>query len=97
MKIYQQGDCLLKTCSIDNEKAKKVIGDLLHKGQQHHHRLRGSFEMYDDAGVRYVRVVEPTELFHEEHRPIELPAGDYRLDIVQEFDHLENEARNVID
>jgi hypothetical protein len=95
--MYQQGDVLLKTCAIDSENGKLFDGDLLHKGEQHHHRLRGKFEMYDDGGVRHVRVIEPTELFHEEHKTIELPPGEYKLDLVREYDHWDEESRAVID
>lgn len=94
---FQQGDCLLKQCAIDSENAKRVNSDLLHKGQNHHHRLRGKFEMYEDGGKRFVRAGEGAELFHEEHKAIALPPGEYRLDIVLEYDHLREESRQVID
>lgn len=97
MKMYQQGDVLLKTQAIDQEKAQFILGDLLHKGQQHHHRLRGKFEMCEYDGTRFLRVIEPTDLFHEEHEMIKLPPGEYRLDFVQEYSHWEEESRAVID
>lgn len=94
---YQQGDCLLKVSKIDLDSAKRVAGDLLFKGAQHHHRLRGGFEMYDQDGARHLRVVGSAELFHEEHKTIPLAPGEYRLDFVQEYDHFLEESRQVID
>jgi hypothetical protein len=34
---------------------------------------------------------------HQEHGPVTLPPGQYERRIVVEFDHLAEEARNVID
>lgn len=97
MNYFQQGDCLLKTTEKIPRSAKKIDGDLLFKGQQHHHRLRGLFKMYDNEGIRLVKAIEPIELFHEEHKTISIPAGEYRLDFVQEYDHFLEESRQVID
>lgn len=34
---------------------------------------------------------------HEEHKPVTLPAGDYEVRRVQEYDHFAEEARSVED
>ena len=34
---------------------------------------------------------------HQEHAPIQLPPGTYSRRIVQEYDHLAEEARSVVD
>ena len=36
-------------------------------------------------------------LTHEEHNPIELPPGIYRINQIQEFDYLTSETRVVVD
>ena len=36
-------------------------------------------------------------LYHEEHNPIEIPSGTYRVSIVREFDHLSQTTRRVLD
>jgi hypothetical protein len=98
MNMYQQGDCLLKIKKINFSGMKEVQTDLLFKGEQHHHRLRGDFHQFDNAdGNRFIKVIGPTELFHEEHKSINLPAGDYALEFVQEYDHWLEESRQVID
>jgi hypothetical protein len=56
----------------------------------HHHRLFGSLTMYRDDGlardippglyVAHVQITSPTgRLEHEEHAPIVLPQGTYRI------------------
>lgn len=85
---------------VEIEKAPKglkvVKGNLLFKGQNHHHRLRGKFKMGVSDSKTYV-VSQGAELFHEEHKTIALPKGVHRLDHVQEYDHFLEESRQVID
>lgn len=96
MTYFQQGDVLLKTC----EKPREVIKletDLLWRGQNHHHRLRGKFKIAkNDAGETFVHS-KGAELFHEEHKTIQIPEGFYKLGIVLEYDHWLEESRQVID
>lgn len=47
--------------------------------------------------VRYLRLVEPTALRHQEHREITLPPGDYRIGIQKEYDPFEKISRQVAD
>ena len=37
------------------------------------------------------------KLTHEEHNPIELPSGIYKVKIVREWDHIGGVSRNVVD
>lgn len=92
----QQGDCLLKQIDKSPKGLKTVKGDLMFKGQNHHHRLRGKFKMGLLDGKTYV-ISMGAEIFHEEHKTIKLPVGTYRLDHVQEYDHWLQESRQVID
>ena len=36
-------------------------------------------------------------LTHEEHNPIQVPSGYYKIDIVKEFDHFSQLTRSVVD
>ena len=36
-------------------------------------------------------------LTHEEHNPIQIPAGYYKIEIVKEFDHFSQLERSVVD
>lgn len=46
---------------------------------------------------KYLRLVEPATLKHQEHNPIQLPPGTYRIGIQKEYDHFDEEIRSVID
>lgn len=96
MKYFQQGDVLLKSCEKPND-IEILETDLLHKGQAHHHRMRGKFKIAQSKdGSRYLHS-KGSELFHEEHKTIEIPEGFYKMDLVREYDHFLEESRIVID
>lgn len=95
MRLYQQGDVLLKTTNKPS-KVEIVKTNLLWKGQNHHHRLKGRYRIGKSENDLYVHS-KGSILYHEEHKDIFLPEGFYKVDIVQEYDHWEEEARKVID
>lgn len=47
--------------------------------------------------IRHLHVVRPVSLKHQEHSPIILPPGDYRIGIQKEYNHFSEEARRVAD
>lgn len=55
------------------------------------------FRIFEYLGEKYIEIVEPTELRHEEHRPITIPEGYYKIEIVREYDHFAEESRQVMD
>lgn len=98
MKLYQQGDCLLKTGPIPKEAL--IIQDTkLIRSQVtgHAHQVKGNAQVLKDGERLFVRAAQPFELVHEEHKTLVIPEGEYFLDHVQEYDHLAEEARAVAD
>lgn len=93
---YQTGDVLyFKVASIPKT-AKAIKGDLVWKGQNHHHRAKGKFKIRKDTNTIYLDVTKCT-MVHEEHKPIKLPKGEYKIKIVQEYSHWDEESKAVID
>lgn len=99
MKL-QQGDVLLKKVEykIEGEKLNHVT---LAEGEAtgHHHSIVsgiGQLIMMDN--IMHLQVFSDTALLkHQEHNEITIPQGNYRIGIVKEYDHFEEEAREVID
>ena len=61
----------------------------------HYHEAVGEgCVLYDDWTLDAPKGCEVT---HQEHDVIKIPEGEYERSIVQEFDHAEEEAREVID
>jgi hypothetical protein len=77
----------------------------------HSHAFRMSQQASDVAitafGAMRTRVGEVPEFIkitgnsavikHEEHNPLTIPSGHYRVSIVREFDHISGTARYVVD
>ncbi len=113
MKQIQQGDVYFKTIKIPKVELEGISDPIVQHGEAtgHAHRLMfrhgdsagqvscKQWEMFKDknTGTRYLKVLEPTDLTHEEHNKITLPPGEYEIGIVREYDHFLEEARQVAD
>lgn len=105
--LFQQGDVLIETVSSIPSTAKKAQRDgrgrlILAEGEVtgHAHAISSStatlFEV-GDSSEKYLSTTSDTVVEHEEHGNITLPKGDYKISIVQEYDHFAEEAREVRD
>jgi hypothetical protein len=104
--FLQQGDVLI--IPIENfesrKKSVKKSGDvILAEGETtgHAHRIKQNefVECYDDLEEKclILRLLKPAKVKHEEHKEIEIPAGDFKIDKVLEYDHFAEESRFVAD
>lgn len=98
---FQQGDVILVPVEIKG-RLPKIDGNVLQHGEAtgHAHRFfSDDFSIVEDKKTqkRYLRVVEPGALRHEEHKEINLPSGDFEIRIVREYDHFKEESRRVVD
>ncbi len=79
---------------------KKLKKSILAEGEVtgHCHVLEKNIEVFETKEqTRIFDLKNKTKLNHEEHKTIELPAGEFESDKVQEYDHFTEEARKVID
>jgi len=108
MKFYEQGDVLIKGVTEIPKELTKIKGTALQYGEHtgHAHRLENEdhelFANPDDIdrngnGRKFLRLLKPTNLSHEEHDTITLPPGDYEVTIVREYDHFDQIIRDVAD
>ena len=99
--LYQQGDVLIKRIEeVDLSKAEKLNHCILAEGEHtgHKHQTdRNKAILYMLTGIMYLKVLERAKILHEEHNPISLPEGLYKVDQVREYDHFLEEARKVED
>ena len=63
----------------------------------HAHATTDPCEVFELYGALYCDAQGDITVRHEEHGTVTLPAGRYRIGIVQEYDHFAEEARNVAD
>ncbi len=101
MFYLQQGDVVIKPIKNVPKNALPLKENALAYGEVtgHAHRLHeGQFQIFETPKKeRYLRVVTPSMLRHEEHKQFEVPPGDYKIDIVREYDHFEQLVRQVAD
>src|SRR5690349_4036735 len=97
MNYWQQGDVLLKPNPL---KGKPVKQDFLYKATptaNPHYCAGGKFKYLLDGQDIFLKVDKATKLKHPEHYDILLPEGEYKVEIVQEYDHWKEESRRVVD
>ena len=104
-----QGDVFLKPINLDVRieqwKVKDNFTLALGEATGHHHTIteipKGmDVKLYEDTqGTLYLKVRgnDTVGLTHQEHDKVDIPAGDYEVGIVQEFDPFAEEARRVQD
>lgn len=100
MRLIQQGDLLLKPANSIPQTAKLLQHKTLAEGEHtgHAHIAEGvDVELYEKDGQLFVHCPNGCEITHQEHKPVTLPAGDYKVERVQEYDHFAEESRNVAD
>ena len=80
MKLFRQGDVLLKEIEEIPMDAEKVRSKILVRGEVtgHAHRLRNGQVLKKDNQM-FVKLEQETELVHQEHRTILLPKGFYEI------------------
>lgn len=100
---YQHGDVLIIGIDKIPESAElqKRKGDIIvAEGEStgHAHRIEDDFvKWYFKDNEIFIESEKSFVLRHEEHNPITIDPGKYRIGIVREFDHFEELERRVID
>ena len=100
---YQQGDVTIKPVNAippGATAAPDARGRVLAEGEATGHKHLAQAEdvrLFLHEGTLYMRAPKGTTVVHEEHRVIEVPAGDYQIGIVREFDHFSGVSHRVFD
>jgi hypothetical protein len=98
------GDVILERISKlpkDFHGLEKLKDGILAHGELtgHLHQLQGKgFDLRTNTdGLKFLHVFEPTPLKHQEHAPIIVPPGEYKIGIQREYDPFAKRARQVVD
>ena len=104
--FYQQGDVIIERVTRIPDSAEKkepnhakgiVLADGEISGHLHLIEDTDVVTLFEDNGRKYLKIDEPASVSHDEHKTIEMDAGEYEIRIVQEYDHFAEEAREVRD
>lgn len=101
--IIRQGDVLLERINrvpAGLKKQKPIDGRvILASGEVtgHHHSVDADAADWwkDDKEEQFIAVKKPTQVVHQEHGPIELPKGNYR--VTRQREYTPERLRNVAD
>lgn len=98
--LRRHGDIMIKTFEgfkIPKEVKLAPVKSLF-KGQHHEHFIASGKATHGEKdGKRYLRVVKPVVVDHDEHGKGDIPVGDYYVEQKLEYDHFLEESRQVID
>ena len=98
--LYRHGDVLIGAVASLPAGVVPQAGLILAHGEVtgHSHRIRevGAARLFNDGRRIYLQVTAPSAtLIHEEHRPITLPMGVYR--VWQQREYSPDAIRTVVD
>ena len=101
-----QGDVVITAIDMlpQNAKKKSYSNDrlILAEGENtgHAHAVYGDgAELWEDARNKdlYLVALKEVQVIHEEHRPVIIAPGTYKVFIVEEYDYFLEETRKVVD
>lgn len=84
--------------TVSRENGKLILAEGEATG--HHHAIADTeAELWQDPKneVLYLEATKEVTLTHQEHKPITIAPGNYKVGIVQEYDYFLEEARKVVD
>lgn len=98
--LWRHGDVIISSVKAIPADARQQPHTILAKGEitGHTHRIAEprAAELWESAGLLFLRVIaESATLVHEEHKPINLPKGIYR--VWQQREYTPAEIRTVCD
>jgi len=78
---------------------RKARGYVIAEGEAtgHAHVIEDDVQLYEKDRVLYLHVPKEVEVRHEEHSPVTLSPGQWKVGIVREYDPFLEEARKVLD
>lgn len=100
MVWYQQGDVLIKPADEIPDGASVMKDTILAWGEStgHKHQVFGEgVQLYMFQGQIYLHALGTVKVTHVEHETLDIPAGIYYIEIVREYNHFAEEARQVTD
>lgn len=97
--LWRQGDVLIADIPAFPEGGKRRESPVLVTGEAtgHAHRVEApeKAEIWEINGQLYLKVLDPTRIIHDEHLPISIPPGIYR--VWQQREYSPREIRTIRD
>ena len=98
--MFQQGDVLLFSIPECPAGGSVLQHTILAEGEATGHAhvaLGDGVELIERDGTLFLSAPQGATVTHQEHAAVTLPSGTYRVGRVREYDHFQEEARQVRD
>lgn len=105
-KLYRHGDVLFERIEAipdvhfsekTNDEKVGIVQRGESTGRAHVIEDMTGIELFSSWRERFLRAEKEFTLKHEEHKPLTLPPGNYRIKIAREFDYLRHAVRMAAD
>lgn len=102
-EYMQQGDVIIEKVDNIPSNSKTVKTEILVHGEVGHAHKIASVDLSNvdvfvaEDGTLYCQSIREFTVVHEEHKPITLPGGKYKVRRVLEYDHFLEETKRVMD
>jgi hypothetical protein len=97
--MWRHGDVIISTAYAIPSEARRSKNVVLASGEVtgHSHRIEApeKAEVWECRGERFLKIIATTRVIHEEHKPITLEPGIYR--IWQQREYTPEAIRRVVD
>ena len=97
--MWRHGDVMIAAAEAIPPEARRKQSVVLAYGEitGHSHRIETpeKVEVWEYRGERFLKILAPTRVIHEEHRPISLEPGIYR--VWQQREYTPEAIRRVMD
>lgn len=99
-KKYRQGDVGLYERDSIPEGFKKEKGNIVALGETTFHKhqfVEGDYQFWTNGKTRYIEVITPSRISHEEHLPQVILPGVYEQIQEREYSYADEEMKTVLD
>jgi hypothetical protein len=95
MKLYRQGDVVLREIPRLPDRARPTDERVLAYGEKtgHTHRLEGHGQVWRQDTRLYLALEQPSQVVHEDHRPVTVAPGLYEVIGQREYVSPEEDRR----
>lgn len=97
----RHGDLLIEKIDKFTDKLKERKDKIVERGEAtgHAHRITGNGLVLEyPTGETLIKSLDNTvQIVHEEHKPIEIPKGIYKVTRQREYDAFEKASRTILD
>jgi len=97
-ELIRHGDLMIVPCDQIPTEAKELNTSVLMHGESGNEHVLGRYaQIFESAGIKYVKASQDSTLVHEQHKEVPIAKGLYKINVEQEFDPIQEIVNKVRD